>query len=292
MTSSIFSRLGYNFTDTNSDVIEFSDKVVSHLNALPTLINTWQQEDIATSNTGGYFVNPLQSITTNIRNTSNTIIPLLSSAAQTSALQGSTGTITSLFASMNSNLISISGNTGNNFIAHTDRISGVAPFSSTEDPSEFPYYKIAISTGKVMVYLIHQSDGITNSAPIMGSFTSLFVGDELQTVLDTISTYQNTINTSITYTTSLLGTPPNTYTYTTKTSNLSLATVQSMNNNVSYIIDTMDTRRTHDETFYRNSRAVLDDYNAVKQFNNMGETQDQLIQNYIGSDKLLSRLNG
>jgi hypothetical protein len=292
MTSSIFSRLGYNFTDTNSDVIEFSDKVVSHLNALPTLINTWQQEDIATSNTGGYFVNPLQSITTNIRNTSNTIIPLLSSAAQTSALQGSTGTITSLFASMNANLISISGNTGNNFIAHTDRISGVAPFSSTEDPSEFPYYKIAISTGKVMVYLIHQSDGITNSAPILGSFTSLFVGDELQTVLDTVSTYQNTINTSITYTTTLLGTPPNTYTYTTKTSNLSLATVQSMNNNVSYIIDTMDTRRTHDETFYRNSRAVLDDYNSVKQFNNMGETQDQLIQNYIGSDKLLSRLNG
>jgi len=292
MTSSIFSRLGYNFTDTNSDVIEFSDKVVSHLNALPTLVNTWQQEDIATSNTGGYFVNPLESITTNIRNTSNTIIPLLSSAAQTSALQGSTGTITSLFASMNANLISISGNTGNNFIAHTDRISGVAPFSSTEDPSEFPYYKIAIATGKVMVYLTHQSDGITNSAPILGSFTSLFVGDELQTVLDTVSTYTNTINTSITYTTTLLGTPPNTYIYTTKTSNLSLATVQAMNNNVSYIIDTMNTRRTHDETFYQNSRAVLDDYNTVRQFSNMGETQDQLIQNYIGSDKLLSRVNG
>jgi hypothetical protein len=292
MTSSIFSRLGYNFTDTNSDIIEFSDKVVSHLNALPTLVNTWQQEDIATSNTGGYFVNPLESITTNIRNTSNTIIPLLSSAAQTSALQGSTGTITSLFASMNANLISISGNTGNNFIAHTDRISGVAPFSSTEDPSEFPYYKIAIATGKVMVYLTHQSDGITNSAPILGSFTSLFVGDELQTVLDTVSTYTNTINTSITYTTTLLGTPPNTYIYTTKTSNLSLATVQAMNNNVSYIIDTMNTRRTHDETFYQNSRAVLDDYNTVRQFSNMGETQDQLIQNYIGSDKLLSRVNG
>jgi len=290
MTSSIFSRLGYNFTDTNSDIIQFSDKVVSHLNALPTLVNTWQQEDIATSNTGGYFVNPLESITTNIRNTANTIIPLLSSAAQTSALQGSTGTITTLFASMNANLISISGNTGNNFIAHTNRISGISPFSSTEDPSEFPYYKIAIATGKVMVYLTYQSDGIINSAPILGSFTSLFVGDELQDTLNTVSTYANTINTSITYTTSLLGTPPNTYTYTTKTSNLSLATVQSMNNNVSYIIDTMDTRRTHDETFYQNSRAVLNDYNTVRQFSSIGESENQLIQQYIGSDKLLSRI--
>lgn len=290
MTSSIFSRLGYNFTDTNSDIIQFSDKVVSHLNALPTLVNTWQQEDIATSNTGGYFVNPLESITTNIRNTANTIIPLLSSAAQTSALQGSTGTITTLFASMNANLISISGNTGNNFIAHTNRISGISPFSSTEDPAEFPYYKIAIATGKVMVYLTYQSDGIINSAPILGSFTSLFVGDELQDTLNTVSTYANTINTSITYTTSLLGTPPNTYTYTTKTSNLSLATVQSMNNNVSYIIDTMDTRRTHDETFYQNSRAVLNDYNTVRQFSSIGESENQLIQQYIGSDKLLSRI--
>jgi hypothetical protein len=290
MTSSIFSRLGYNFTDTNSDIIQFSDKVVSHLNALPTLVNTWQQEDIATSNTGGYFVNPLESITTNIRNTANTIIPLLSSAAQTSALQGTTGTITTLFASMNANLISISGNTGNNFIAHTNRISGISPFSSTQDPAEFPYYKIAIATGKVMVYLTYQSDGIINSAPIVGSFTSLFVGDELQDTLNTVSTYANTINTSITYTTSLLGTPPNTYTYTTKTSNLSLATVQSMDNNVSYIIDTMDTRRTHDVTFYQNSRAVLNDYNTVRQFSSIGESENQLIQQYIGSDKILSRI--
>ena len=292
MTSSIFERLGYNFDDTDGDIIEFSDKTKAQLNAIPSLLNTWQTEDVATSNVGDYFINPLDSITTDIRDTANTIIPLLSSAAQTSALQGSTGTITSLFASMNSNLISISGNTGNNFIAHTDRISGVAPFTATENPAEYPYYSTAIATGKMMVYITNQSDGIINNAPILGSFTSLFVGDELQAVLNIVATYHDTINSSITYTTSLLGTPPNTYTYTTKTSNLSLEVVQSMNSNVSFIIDTMDTRREHDETFYQNSRAVVADFHTVRQFTNMGETENELIQNYIGSEKLLSRLNG
>ena len=288
--SSIFSRLQYSFDDTDSDIVNLSANVVSHLNTVPRFLNDWQKEDVATSNTGGYFVNPLDSITSDIRDEANTIIPLLSSSAQTSALQGSTGAITTLFASINANLINISGNTGYNFIAHTDRISGVAGYTPTENEIDYPYYNSAMAVGKIMLYLTNQSDGIVNNAPILGSFTSLFVGDELQDTLNTVSTYANTINTSITYTTSLLGTPPNTYTYTTKTSNLSLNDVQGMSNNVSFIIDTIGTRTTHDIAFYQNSQAILADYGIVRQFDNLGQTETSLLTNYIGSDKLLSRI--
>jgi len=288
--SSIFSRLQYDFDDTDLDIINLSANVVSHLNAVPQFLNDWQKEDIATSNTGGYFVNPLDPITSDIRDEANTIMPLLSSSAQTSALQGSTGTITTLFASINANLINISGNTGYNFIAHTDRISGVVGYTPTENEIDYPYYNSAMAVGKIMMYLTNQSDGIVNNSPILGSFTSLFVGDELQDTLNIVSTYTNTINTSITYTTTLLGTPPNTYIFTTKTSNLSLNDVQEISNNVSFIISTIGTRTTHDIAFYQNLQAILTDYGIVRQFDNLGQTETNLLTNYIGSDKLLSRI--
>ena len=50
-------------------------------------------------------------------------------------------------------------------------------------------------------------------------------------------------------------------------------------------------RQTNDYTFYTNLKTFVDNYNTVKKFSNMGETQNFLIQNYIGSDKLLTRLN-
>ena len=36
---------------------------------------------------------------------------------------------------------------------------------------------------------------------------------------------------------------------------------------------------------------VIDDYNKVDQFSTLGQTETQLLNNYIGSDKLKSRIN-
>ena len=51
----------------------------------------------------------------------------------------------------------------------------------------------------------------------------------------------------------------------------------------------MITTSNSDIAFFTNSRAVVDDYNAIKGFSKMGQTEIYLTENLIGSDKLLSR---
>ena len=40
-----------------------------------------------------------------------------------------------------------------------------------------------------------------------------------------------------------------------------------------------------------NLKTLVTDYNTVRQFSQMGETQLDLVNNHIGTDKLLSRIN-
>jgi alpha-tubulin suppressor-like RCC1 family protein len=49
-------------------------------------------------------------------------------------------------------------------------------------------------------------------------------------------------------------------------------------------------RRQGDTNFYVNSLSVLNDYQTVVQFNNLGVTSSYLIDNYIGTDKLKTNL--
>jgi hypothetical protein len=60
---------------------------------------------------------------------------------------------------------------------------------------------------------------------------------------------------------------------------------------MSGILNTMARARNGDTSFYQNSRAVLSDYTKATQFNSIGQTENQLIQERIGTPKLLSRLN-
>jgi hypothetical protein len=52
----------------------------------------------------------------------------------------------------------------------------------------------------------------------------------------------------------------------------------------------MVTTSNVDINFFTNSRSVVDDYNAVKGFTKMGQTEIYLTENLIGSNKLLSRI--
>jgi hypothetical protein len=53
----------------------------------------------------------------------------------------------------------------------------------------------------------------------------------------------------------------------------------------------MDTRRTHDETFFTNMKTMVSDYKTVRQFSDMGESETTLVNDYTGTSKLLTRLN-
>lgn len=286
----IYDRLNYNFDGTG--VSELSSNTKSFMNTMPSLLNSWQQEDIANNDVGGYFQNPVSTITQTLRNHCNNIIILLAAdpATNTNAITGATETINIAFASMLSNSANIAGNNGGFFIAHTDRLSGVTTIEQSValevDTANVPHYETAMATGQLMMYITNQSDNIGNNSPIMGNFTSIVIGDKLQSLNNNISTYYETVNGSLTIT----GSGTETLPYI-RTSNLTLEVVQTMANDIIELHDTLKNRRVHDEEFFRNSRKVADEYQLLKGFSNMGSTATDLVQNYIGTDKLLTRIN-
>ena len=283
--TTLFSRLNYTFTDPNSVISPLSNNVKRTLDGMPKMLEPWQAEDLATSNTGGYFVNPCANITTNIWTTSNTLVSVANN------VQGS-GNLTGLWTQINTTFSYISNSpTGNtqagDFLAHTNRISGVTSITVSADQgvANLPHYDTAVQTGKAMVSLIYQTDGVSNNAPIMGNFTSLFVANDLTTIYNTMSTYATTINNSITISGSGSEMDP-----FIRTSNLSYGVVNAIATTANSANSIFYERRIHDEQFYKNSIDILSDYKKVRGIGNSGQAENYLIQNYIGSNKLLSRL--
>lgn len=276
-------------------IIDFSKGVLDQMNAMPRLLEDWQFEDIANDDVGGYFVNPVADVTQNIRNTSNTLISLLSAnpSTNTQVVTGSTGDITTLFTGMITLSANIGGFNGGEFIAHTNRLSGVTPLDASPstsgiDTALLPHYDTALATGQLMMYLVYQSDGVQNNSPIMNNFTSIVIEDDLNSLYSNIANYYTTISNSITV--SGGGTDANTDPIV-RVSNLSLSVVQTMSNNLTTINTTLATKRNNDEVYYATSRKVAGEFNELRRFNNMGATANNLVQNYVGSNKLLTRLN-
>ena len=175
----VYATLGYNFDDPNGNVPALSTSALEHLNTMPVFITTWQAEDIRNNNVGGYYQNPLATDLINLANTSLTI----------SDLSDANGL---------SNLRSISVNladTANVFIEHTNRLTGITPFVGSDQVN--PYLDQAISYGKTALYITNQTDSIKNTSPIMGSFTSLLIGEQITANLNTIIAFAEEIDDSI-----------------------------------------------------------------------------------------------
>ena len=268
--ASIYARLGFNAAAAGDNVQPLGDSTIKYMDNVPPLLNDWQKADVANSDVGGYFQNPVGTVSNNIWTTSNNIVSItgLSSSNASSIYTAAQGLQTA----------------ANNFFGHTNRISGVEPINP--DTALLPHYDSAIGIGKIVMYLVHQSDGISNNSPLIGSFTSLFTGDTLNTYYTTIQNYPTTIQNSM-YSETDLAEPP----VTTYTTSLNSTQISAITSKLTEITDYMNNKRTADVTFYTNSQAVVADYNAVKGFNNMGQTQEDLINNHIGTSKLLSRIN-
>jgi hypothetical protein len=266
---SIFGRLGYDSANTSNVVTPLSNNAISTLSRMPPLLNDWQTEDSSNSDVGDYFVNPVANVTQDIWNTANTIITI---TGLQEALPDIYSTVNDLRSSCN------------NFIRHTNRISGVS--SMLDEPLQ-PHYNTAIGISKIVMFIVFRSDGIQNNAPLMGNFTSLTINDTLTTMNTSISTYSANIANSISLST--FGTPPDEY--TSYTSNLTPTQISTVTAGLNSIINVMDTRRTSDVNFYNNSRAIVNDYSTLNQFSNPGQSEKYLINNFIGTDKLKSRIN-
>ena len=241
------------------------------MSMMPDILNDWQTTDIANSDATGYFVNPCRVVTQSIWNTANSIVAItgLSSVSNASSIYTTSQALQAA---------------ANNFMLHTDRISGMT--RPNADTATKPHYATAIGLGKVVMQITFQTDGVQNNAPMMGNFTSLFAKSDLEANNTTISGYPTLVSTNM-HVTSDFGDPPE-LTYTTS---LTPTQVTTITNGLQATVDLLNSRRTSDENFFANTANVINDYNTLKQFSNPGQTESYLLNNYIGSTKLLSRLN-
>lgn len=267
--SGVFASLGYNFSDPNGYIEPLSNTSMQYLNAVPPVIEEWQAKDIANHDVGGYFQNPT---TTNVNN-----IITLATNIGTVANTANLDTIVAAAASLDSAAVS--------FIGHTNRISGVTPWNGD---NTVPYYQNATNLGKSALYITNQTDGISNTSPIMGSFTSVLVNPQLGDLAKTLTPYPDLLTNSLVTTT---GTDENGNTITTITSNLTENQLNQITTDLNSASNFMQTRQNSDVSFFTNLQNFVNNYAAVRQFSNLGETQTYLVNNFIGSDKLKSRIN-
>jgi hypothetical protein len=276
--ATLFQKLGYSYSDPHGDITSLSADTIEHLDSLPPIIEDWQSQDISDSNVGSYNQNPLGSISTSIAVSANAI-KNVASTIEICTNAGVSSVLANIANSAN-NLIT----TANNFKDHTDRVSGVTSYADyiTEATSSIastkPFKDTIKGYSKLLMYVIYQTDGISNTSIMYGAQTSLFTGPEMNVYYTALSTYANIINSSISYT-------PNV------TSNLTSTQANTIYAMIANTASFIDTRRTHDETFFTNMKNMVSDYQKTRQFSNMGESETDLVNNYTGSSKILTRLN-
>ena len=297
--ATLFDRTGFNFTDTSGTIAVLPNTAIQQMNAAPALVSSqWMKDDLINNDITGYYVNPIAPSCNTIWLSANTLINA------TSSVTGS-GNLTALWTTINADIKSIAGynvTTGDaenppivtthvpgqivQFINHTNRISGVVPITANTDAADKPHLEQAMQIGRALTYLMYQVDGREDNAPMLGSFTSILIANTINDYVNVIVTYANTINNSITITTETVGEDV----ITTKVSNLSYAAV----NSIAVVANTLNTlflaRRVHDENFYTKSNEIVSEARSIRRYSNLGVSEDSLVQNLIGTDKLKSRL--
>ena len=260
----IFHSFGYNFDDPNGHVQELSAATQEHLNTMPAFITAEQAQDIVNEEYEDYYQNPVQSIILLIRTNANTIY----AAANTG-----NGVVNLANVKTSSSELS---EAATSFLAHTNRLCGITPFSGLDTIN--PYLDMALSVGRTAMYITNQTDGITNNAPIMGSFTSLMIEPQLIANNDILTVYTSNVVNSISLS-------ANVY-----TSNLTGTQISTINTHLTNLKDFMEYHQTSDVDFYNNVKRFVDAYNKAKKINDLGETGNYLVKNLIGTEKAKSRL--
>jgi hypothetical protein len=282
MMATLFDRTGFNFTDTSGTITTLPNTAIQQLNSAPALVpNEWMKNDLRNNDLGGYYKNPVANSCNIIWNTANTLVNIannLQGVANTTPLWTTIYTTLGNIVDANTEMVQ--------FIDHTNRISGVAPITANTDAGDKPHLEQAIQVGRALTYFIYQIDGREDNAPMLGSFTSILVANTISDYANVIVTYPNTVNNSITITTETVGEDV----ITTKTSNLTYNTVNSIAGFANTLYTFLHDRRIHDENFYTNSIELVNEAKDISRYDNLGASENSLVQNLVGTDKLKSRL--
>jgi hypothetical protein len=271
--SGVYALLGFDTTDpiANNAVEELSPAVQTQMKMMPTMLQPWQEEDLINNNTENYFINPVSNTINLIWSTANTINSSSFDSNGNTIVTFSNPGVSEVMVPALLVARNISENVANAFMIHTNRISNVVPL---DFDVELPHYESAIGYGKIVMYITNQTDDIQNNSPMIGSFSSLFVGN-------TLSDYSNTfVSTTNLYLASFTG----------NVSSFSSSDAAEFSNAANLVSNTMDEYRQKDTDFFQNSKMVVDRYNIVNQFNRIGQTELFLINDYIGTQNLKNNL--
>jgi hypothetical protein len=219
---------------------------------------------------GDYFKNPLANVVINIENEAVNL-QTLCSYNTIDGVSPIPGLETIYYAAGDLQ------STANDFFYHTQRLSGVITIHD-DLLLNVPHYQTAVSYGKAIIYLLGSHDGLQNNAPVIGNFTSLFLGPYLANAYTTMVSDYNRVANSIIH-----GTVPS-----TNLTNIQVSTITANTINVS---SNMSDRQNSDTNFFIAEQNLIQNSTKFGSFNNIGQSENFLIQNFVGSEKLLSRLN-
>ena len=261
----IFTRLGYDFNSEKfGDANDPTGELEASLERIKPLLHKWQFDALANNDVSGYLQNPL----------ANTTISMNSYAT---SMKNFASTVTFDIAG-NAKMIGVSTSLVSEisaFQAHCNRISGV---TATTDPT-LPDFESALGIGEFVQLIVSSYDGIMNNTPVLGSMTSLFVQSELSANLITLTSDSATLN--ATFTNSLPG---------GSNSLITIVSNDAICNNINSVTSFLSTRRTADVNYYGKARDLVDDYGKLSRFTAFSPLKLYLTENYVGTDKLKSKL--
>lgn len=261
----IYSRLGLNFDTTrfgSAQTLAPSASNTLNLIANTAPLKPWQTTDLSAGPVvrTNYFQNPTAG---------NVASMLISSNSLYYSANSANDSVTQALAS--SLTIEL-----NNFKSHTDNISGVTVSNSQGIPS----LNSAQNIGQLNMMTLSKTDGVSNTAPILGSFTSLFIPDILTANTIKLTYYANEYANSV-------GANISGYI----TSNLAPSEITNIQNYLLSTTNVLYNQRMQDWTFYQNSIQVSQDASFLQSFNNMGGTMSYLVNNLVGTPSLVSKIN-
>jgi hypothetical protein len=266
--SSIYNRLGYNFDTTKfGDDVNLIPSANNFLNNSSINLSQWQVDDIATSTATGYYQNPYSSVLSNI----TVVLTGMAANCNTSSITFNVAPTqaNTLYSSIVNALTAVS-----DFTTHTNYISGVERSANTV---LYPDLNTALSIGRQVLSLTNKADQTQNNVPVLGSFTSLYIRDDVDSRSNAIIIDSRTLGNS------LYVEDGNTY------SNISVSSINTIITDVNSLQTLLATRRNGDINFYQNSLAIIRDYQTVLTFSSVGATQNSLLQ-IVGTTKLKTDL--
>ncbi len=228
-------------------------------------LTKWQYDAVAANNVARttYLKNPLANTINTIALTANTLY---------------LSTNTFLYLPNANSAVANLEIAANNFFRHTQRLSGLEVSANGALPDFFS----ATSYGRSVFPILSKFEGVANTTPILGSMTSLFVGDDLLIYSVQLESarieLQNSINT-------IGALPPFTY-----SSNLSSTRITQIVDLINTTTSLMNTRRTHDVNFFGRIIAVSNNYMEISRYSGFGDVEAFLIENYVGTETLKNNL--